>query len=123
MKTLRTNMDYAEHIETLVIDDEFKNVITPCGYHYEYENDRWILVRNNPLDCSNIELEYILKLAKCIHDVDINGLKYLWSDINKFVNVYSSIFDISPSLWIMQTVSELEVLLLKLRKEVEDVYI
>lgn len=125
-------MDYVEHTETLILDDGFRNVITPCGYHYEYNDeetnegwgypDHWVLVRNNLLDCSDIELENILKLAKHIHS-DIDGLKYLWSSINKFVQVYSSLFAISPSMRILQTVSELEVLQLKLRKELEDVYI
>lgn len=120
-------MEYVEHIETLIQDNKFINVVTPCGYHYEFNSDVkgypdcWKLVRNNALDCSDIELENIFKLAKHLHSTNIDGLKYLWSEINKFVQVYGDFFNISPSIMILQTIAELEVLRLKVQKEfVED---
>ena len=112
-----------EHIETLIQDNKFIDVSTPCGYHYEFNSEgysNWMLVRNNALDCSNIELECIFKLAKHIHSDNSYGLTYLWSEINKFVQVYSSFFTISHSMSILQTIAELEVLRLKVRKRIKE---
>ena len=116
-----------EHIETLIQDNKFIDVVTPCGYHYEFNSDDyegypkcWMLVRNNALNCSNIELECIFKLAKHIHGDNSYGLTYLWSEINKFVNVYSDFFTISHSMSILQTIAELEVLRLKVGKGIKE---